>query len=307
MNADRQIHLGSRLDSATLDSLADFICGDDHDRFPTYRSSIFLTRFFQGLGIKVTHDGSTRKYWVLKILEQLSATDIEKVILKLTDLREYKGKKEELSVAFKSMNEILAMDNYGVGIDGARPILIRGEPLKLDEDELSESAKPSATEQDFLKKKFDDHLVVADLYLDPNITLYLQDRIDEVQACPKDEVALGTIFLLGSALEGLLLAVALMDQSKFMKASAAPKDKQGCVFKIYDWKLVSLIDVAHEVGILDVDVKQFSHALRDFRNYIHPYEQMSQNFRPTRNTVVICWHVFKAAFEQLRSYLRPGA
>jgi hypothetical protein len=305
--SDRQIHLGTRLDSATLDSLAEFICGDDRDRFPTYHSSSFLNRFFQSLGINETHDGSTRKYWVLGILEQLSPTDIEKVILRLTDLREYKGKKDELALAFKSMNDILAMDNFGVGIDGARPILIRGERLTIDEDELSKSSKPSANEQEFLKKKFDDHLVVADLHLDPSITPYLQDRIDEVQACPKDEVALGTIFLLGSTLEGLLLAVALLDQPKFMKANAAPKDKLGNVLKIYDWKLVSLIDVAHEVGILDVDVKKFSHALRDFRNYIHPYEQMSQAFRPTDNTVVICWHVFKAAFEQLQAYLVPGA
>ncbi len=227
------------------------------------------------------------------------------MLLKLTDLREYKGSKDDLAVAFKSMNEILSMDNLGVGMDGVRPILIRGKPLKLDEEELSSSAKPSATEQEFLKKKFDDNLIVADLHLDPNITPYLQDRIDEVQACPKDNVALGTIFLLGSTLEGLLLAVALKDQAKFMKANAAPKDKLGNAHKIYDWKLISLIDVAHEVGILDVDVKKFSHALRDFRNYIHPYEQMSQSFRPTGDTVVICWHVFKAAFEQLRSYLTP--
>ena len=45
----QEIHLGSSLDEATLDSLADFICGDDTQLFPVYRSTTYLTRFFSGL------------------------------------------------------------------------------------------------------------------------------------------------------------------------------------------------------------------------------------------------------------------
>ena len=66
-----------------------------------------------------------------------------------------------------------------------------------------------------------------------------------------------------------------------------------------DWTLASLIDVAHEVGLLDLDVKKFSHVLRDFRNFIHPYEQLGQRFSPTQQTINISWQVFKAAFDQL--------
>ena len=136
--------------------------------------------------------------------------------------------------------------------------------------------------------------------LDAVITPYLQERIDEIQATPKHKAPLGTIFLLGSTLEGILLATAVKDQAKFMKASATPKDKTGKAIKIYDWKLYALIDVACEVKLLGQDVKKFSHVLRDFRNYIHPYEQMSQDFHPDQRTVDICWQVFKAAFEQLK-------
>ena len=63
------IHLEQAPDPAVLDSLlADFICGDDDQRFPTYRSSSNLTRFFQALGIDAVHDGSTRKWWVLEVV-----------------------------------------------------------------------------------------------------------------------------------------------------------------------------------------------------------------------------------------------
>lgn len=49
------------------------------------------------------------------------------------------------------------------------------------------------------------------------------------------------------------------------------------------------------------DVKKFSHELRDFRNYIHPFHQRAQGFTPTEHTVDICWQVFRAAFAQLKA------
>lgn len=292
------IHLGSSLDDATLDSLADFICGDDTSLFPVYRTSSQLTRFFQGLQINAMHDGSTRKWWTLGVLKSLQPSDQEKVVLRLVDLREYKTDRAALKLAVQSMNNILAIDNFKVGFDGAKPMLLRADPISFDEDEFVEPV--SKDESAFLDKQFSDDIKIADLGLDAVITPYLQERIDEIQASPKHKTPLATIFLLGSTLEGILLATAIKDPAKFMKAAAAPKDKSGKVIKVYDWKLYALIDVACEVKLLSHDVKKFSHVLRDFRNFIHPYEQMSQDFHPDQRTVDICWQVFKAAFEQLK-------
>ena len=66
-----------------------------------------------------------------------------------------------------------------------------------------------------------------------------------------------------------------------------------------DWKLAELIDVACELGYLRLDVKKFSHTLRDFRNYIHPYEQMSSGFSPDKHTAEICLQVLRAAIASL--------
>jgi len=60
-----------------------------------------------------------------------------------------------------------------------------------------------------------------------------------------------------------------------------------------------LIDVAFELKIIKEDVKKFSHALRDFRNYIHPYQQVSSGFNPDHHTANICFQVLKAAIYQL--------
>lgn len=299
MTDDRAIHLGGKLDAAVLDSIADIICGDDGERFPKYRSSMFLTKFYNDAGINAAHDGSTRKWWSLSILEQLQPSDVEKVILRLADLREYKGDLEQLKLAVKAINSALRMDGYKVGFQNNKPVIQFADQVKLDDEIFSSLTQPD--EKEFLQKQFSDDINISELGIDAVLTDYLQDRVNEAQSCPKGKVALGTLFLLGSTLEGILLAVAIKDPARFMAAAAAPKDKAGKVHKIYDWKLSQLIDVSHELNLLNLDVKKFSHALRDFRNYIHPYHQMSQNFKPDQHTVDISWQVFKAAFFQLKA------
>ena len=56
----------------TLNELADMICGNDKDgRFP-YRSSTYLSEFFDDCGMdQYVHDGSTRKWWVSEVLEKI--------------------------------------------------------------------------------------------------------------------------------------------------------------------------------------------------------------------------------------------
>ncbi len=41
------------------------------------------------------------------------------------------------------------------------------------------------------------------------------------------------------------------------------------------------------------------HGLRDFRNYIHPYEQMVSGFTPDDHTAKVCFQVLKAALASL--------
>ena len=60
------------MDSQTIDSLADMICGDGGD-YPLYRTGSGLTRFFHRVGFSnLTHDGSTRKWWTLDVLVGLT-------------------------------------------------------------------------------------------------------------------------------------------------------------------------------------------------------------------------------------------
>jgi hypothetical protein len=59
----------------TLAQIADMICGnfDAAETFFKYRSSSYLTEFFQDCDTDYRHDGSTRRYWVAATLQEILA------------------------------------------------------------------------------------------------------------------------------------------------------------------------------------------------------------------------------------------
>ena len=111
------------MDSQTLDSIADMICGDGQD-YPVYRTGSELTRFFQRVGFSnFQHDGSTRKWWTLDVLKQLTNNNLKAVVLRLADPREYRGNQKQVCQAIIKLNEILMVEGLKVEIQGIRPIL----------------------------------------------------------------------------------------------------------------------------------------------------------------------------------------
>lgn len=83
-------------------------------------------------------------------------------------------------------------------------------------------------------------------------------------------------------------------------AGNAPIFKQtGKVKPFSDWNLTEMIDVAHSLSWINYDVKNFSHALREFRNLIHPNKQLELNTFPDADTVKICLSVFNASVNDL--------
>ena len=55
--------------------------------------------------------------------------------------------------------------------------------------------------------------------------------------------------------------------------------------------------IAVAVGVLKLDVKKFSHGSRDFRNYIHPYQQLISGCVPDGDIGKVCFQVLKAALQ----------
>ena len=277
------------MDQQTLESLAEFICGDSSD-FPTYRTGSELTRFFQRAGFSnFTHDGSTRKWWTLSVLGQLSENNLKAVILRLADPKEYKGNKEDTKKAIDNLNSILLMEGLRVELSGINPkILIVDPQFQEDSAELTPLPPP-----DFLSLK-----------MDVGLGEILKNRWSEIQTCFDAKAFLAATILMGSFLEGMLFSVMVSFPKEANSTSMSPKYKDDKVKRFEDWTLSDMINVAHECGWLDFDVHKFSHSLRDYRNLIHPYEQMISKAFPDEDTSKISWLVVQAAANDLARKLK---
>lgn len=275
------------MDGQTLDSLADMICGDGQD-YPVYRSGSELTRFFQRVGFSnFSHDGSTRKWWTLDVLNQLTDNNLKAVVLRLANPREYRGNQEQVGQGVTKLNEILMVEGLKVELEGVTPRLKEITPQFVEQPE-EQDLKPLPP-PDFLNLK-----------LGPGLGEILADRWHQAQKCMNAEAYLAATIIMGSMLEGMLLAVLQKLPQEANTRRAAPHDpKTGKVKYFAEWSLSDMINVAHEARWLDLDVKKFSHALREFRNLIHPYQQMIAKTFPDKDTCEISWLVVQAAANDL--------
>jgi hypothetical protein len=165
---------------------------------------------------------------------------------------------------------------------------------------LGKAACPSSelTEEQFLKRDFSD-VSIGNVPIEASLIPILESRFKEAVRSLTARCPLSAIFMCGSVLEGLLLGMALTNPKDFNQAASAPKDQAGKIKQFPDWSLAQMIDVSCELGYLKIDVKKFGHALRDFRNYIHPYQQMCSGFSPDEHTAEICIQVLRAAIASL--------
>lgn len=156
------------------------------------------------------------------------------------------------------------------------------------------SSKPVRTVDNFLDSEFA-FPNIHKLPIEAMVVPIIQSRLDEARAAMSVGAYLSTVFLCGSVLEAVLLGAAQKEPARFNQASASPKAADGRVKRFDQWSLAQFIDVACEVGLLKPDVQKFSHGLRDFRNYIHPNEQVVSGFAPDQHTAKVCFQVLKAA------------
>lgn len=151
----------------------------------------------------------------------------------------------------------------------------------------------STTDEAFLRREFDTPNVQK-LPVDFAVSEIIEDRLEEARSCLSVGAHLSVIFQCGSILESVLLGAAQKMPEKFNRSSVSPK-QNGKVKAFHDWTLAEFINVAHDIGLLKPDVQKFSHGLREFRNYIHPYQQMTSGFKPDEHTAKVCIQVLRAA------------
>ena len=141
----------------------------------------------------------------------------------------------------------------------------------------------------------------APLISDSVMQEILRRRWKECTICIDAGAPLAAIVMIGGLLEALLLARINRESNKapIFKAANAPKDKGGKTKPLNEWMLRSYIDVAHEMGWISQSAKDIGEVLRDYRNYIHPYKELSHGVTIETKDALILWEVSKSISRQV--------
>lgn len=134
------------------------------------------------------------------------------------------------------------------------------------------------------------------LAADANMQVILQRRWDEVQRCLGSKSNLAATVMMGGLLESLLLARINSSPNKpaVFTAKCAPRDKAGKTLTLGDWKLISMVEVAHELAWITKSAKDVGNVLRDFRNYIHPHKEYTDGVSILDEDARMFWEVTKS-------------
>lgn len=263
-----------------------------------YRKGFQLVNFFNSLGFNDIYGQGFPSRWVYtdQKLEVINGTPrMEQCIRAVLHPANFIDKLEHLDEYIESLNKYITFDKWKIIRNGADISFQR-----LDKVEVKEPSKPNhaTTENQFLSREFS-NISVQKIGLEGMVSEVIEERIKEIERCYSSAAYLSVIIMAGSTLEGILLGLANQYPKDFNTAKSSPKDKLGKVYELSKWSLSSFIDVAYELGLVQHDIQRFSHTLRDFRNYIHPYQQMSFGFNPREHTAKICLHVLKAAIQEI--------
>ena len=265
-----------------------------------YRSGPELVEFFDNLGFHDRYGQGFPSRWMYteeKIKHLNGTSGIDECIKAVFAPNNFIEKPDLLFQLLEEFNKHLAYDGWNVFIS-EKDVCFR--KVNFDFRNMFRRDTPiEKTKEEFINIKIE-QLNIAKLPIESCLQPIIQQRIDEIDQCAKNNAPLATIFLCGSVLEGILSAIAIQEAQLFNTAKSSPKDNAtGSVRQFNKWTLKDYIDVAKELGYIDLDVQKFSHVLQNFRNYIHPYQQLHEKFSPNIDTAKLCVQVIKIAINQI--------
>lgn len=265
-----------------------------------YRKGHELVAFFNQLGFHDTYGPGFPSRWAYteEKLNQLNGTaTLDQCIKNVFAPINYVENPVLLEELLEIFNKHLQYDNWNIYIEG-KDVLFRKANFDLHQF-FKPDVQIKTTEDEFVKLKIS-NLNISKLPIESCLHPIIETRMKEIDKCIENKITLGCIFLCGSVLEGILSALAMKQPAEFNIAKASPKERDSLKVKSFDkWTLENYIAVAYELGYIKEDVKRFSHEVQNFRNYIHPYQQLYQKFTPTIDTALLCAQVVKIAINQI--------
>ena len=129
----------------------------------------------------------------------------------------------------------------------------------------------------------------------------LRRRWQETLVCIEAGAHLAATVMMGGLLEALLLARVnqFTDKKPIFTAKAAPRDKNNKTRALKEWTLKDYIGVARELKWISHATRDVGEVLRDYRNYIHPYKELSHGVEISGRDTQMFWEVSKSIAQQV--------
>lgn len=150
-----------KLSDRVLDGLAEIVVGDN-PVFP-YRSSRYITRYFQRCGLPFAHDGSTRKRWTKDRLGELNlavatnsdlpSDDLLRVISELFDYDDFDRVNKGTEPALEELNKLLTRQGLTAYFDASGRCYLRNNGTGVSSSMLPQQPRPLSHEEIKQRKK----------------------------------------------------------------------------------------------------------------------------------------------------------
>jgi len=183
--------------------------------------------------------------------------------------------------------------------EGIRPNdleIYRKTVARLGGRQSSTGTESATAEADLLRHVFRRD-VFTKLPVEAPLIPVLLARMEEAQRCISAKANLAAVIICGSVLEGMCLGFGSRHPELVNRAFIAQYNKPAPTFP--EWKLAQWVEVLGRMNALSPNIEKFGQALRDFRNYVHPAEQLAHRFSPDEHTARIGFQVVVAAADDL--------
>ncbi len=192
--------------------------------------------------------------------------------------------------AFKEFKEEIDTDFMAMGSNAKRDLLIERDRRDNLQDKKT---LPQSNQNDRIIPSFN---FIKIKVLIP----ILQRDYCEISKCMEVSCWKAAIILSISAIEGILYDLLKQNEDQALKSKQAQKDKDGkSVLPLEDWYLSYLINVAFDLGFVTEGFKQLSHTIKEFRNLVHPMNEIKGSY-------TIGEHEADVAFSVLKMLLREN-
>ena len=258
-----------------------------------YRGGRRLVAFFNELGFEDSYgqDFPARaEYTDVKLAEINGTPKLRQCVRNLLSPRRFIRQLDKLDDHIADFNQHLVFDKWKVVRKQAEITFQALEEVVIEDVGRDGGGEAESIIQD---------AELAKLGLEEEVAEIVSYRLGEIDRCSTIGAPLAVILLAGSTLEGILLGIAKQYSKAFNTTRASPKDSKGRSIEFRKWSLNDFLTVARELGLIEEDTFKFSQVLRDFRNYIHPLEQLRSGFSPGEDTAKLCLQVLGNAIRQI--------